>query len=967
MAATSGLSKSKRRLFRRGQTGQSLIILAIGFVALLGFVGIVTDVSLLFVRYSTLRRAVDAAAVAAAGQMRRAPMSVSDVDPAEFAALGIDPNNPADANKVERFLQGREQATSVANLNLAARQFIEVYGLEPSQVLVETCYTQNLPMVQVGSSGVYRPADRDGVLLYNYQNLTVPTSPKTGPNSAANAEDRFRYEELCKDNEVKLVRVTAQIDSPTVFLRLLGFPTITLTESSISQTAVLDVVLILDVSESMSYATTYDDWEQEGYYYRYMPPYVPRDDYEGWELLRTRSWDQLMNEVYAAGHPLAGQYIFKEVQVDANTNTAISTQIIDLGDGATRLQTGPTVRFLPDDMPTGVTSNAPPPQCTVRVSPNSVYNTGAEIPPWLMEEYNAKFGSSWVMDRFQQFTQGTANQFRGFVPMYRSYACCNDPNGDFDFSDLVCQPFQQVRDATNQFLNNLDFIRGDRVAFVTFDNTARILDPDGSGSQRWMIEIEESGPDTPPGLLGARQVLEQRVGVRAVDSYYRDMNDNGTWDALVDFDPYAYDPNDPNAAWRGFDWNHFQSTMTQDIFVHPTTGSCFLDNAILQFPQVPEEYHRRLGASGDVRAQWPLLAEAISSPNWFWDAANVNPADPAHIAEYWNPTKSQPDLRSAEYRGGCGGGNIGGALNGAQQVFIEDGRTEGAVWLMVLMSDGASGVTDPIARSIDDVSGDMDLQFPNPYNTFTVGGTVYRDPLPGDYGAFGACPYGTAGAWGEVLKDINTYPYCSDPAPETRHFCSSMPMPPSLIELDTAPPECEQSYDPDDYARDWADWIALANLPSVGRTGNEQLPTIFTIGIGMDYSPFNSAGVRVCQDNDWNCRKTQRWSYEDYLGEQLLRYIADAGDNFQIDDDYWQGVLGARIPNTIENWLDKTDINWGARGPCEVQSSDPNDRGLWLPLDPQQSCGNYFAAAEASDLERVFDIIASRMFTRLSQ
>ncbi|MBK8031964.1 MAG: hypothetical protein IPK17_21280 [Chloroflexi bacterium] len=56
---------------KRGQSGQALFILAIGFIALVGFVGIVTDVSVLFIRYSTLGRAVDAAAVSAASQMRR--------------------------------------------------------------------------------------------------------------------------------------------------------------------------------------------------------------------------------------------------------------------------------------------------------------------------------------------------------------------------------------------------------------------------------------------------------------------------------------------------------------------------------------------------------------------------------------------------------------------------------------------------------------------------------------------------------------------------------------------------------------------------------------------------------------------------------------------------------------------------------------------------------------------------------
>jgi hypothetical protein len=56
---------------RRGESGQSLVIIALGFVALLGFVGLVTDVSLMFVRYSTLMRAVDSASIAAAGQVRR--------------------------------------------------------------------------------------------------------------------------------------------------------------------------------------------------------------------------------------------------------------------------------------------------------------------------------------------------------------------------------------------------------------------------------------------------------------------------------------------------------------------------------------------------------------------------------------------------------------------------------------------------------------------------------------------------------------------------------------------------------------------------------------------------------------------------------------------------------------------------------------------------------------------------------
>ena len=36
-----------------------------------------------------------------------------------------------------------------------------------------------------------------------------------------------------------------------------------------------------------------------------------------------------------------------------------------------------------------------------------------------------------------------------------------------------------MRDATEKFLDHVDFVRGDRVAFVTFDRTAYLIDPDG--------------------------------------------------------------------------------------------------------------------------------------------------------------------------------------------------------------------------------------------------------------------------------------------------------------------------------------------------------------------------------------------------------------------------------------------------------------------------------------------------------
>lgn len=943
------MSPLRKHLFRRGQTGQALAILAIGFIALCAFVGIVTDVSLLFVRYSTLRRAVDSAAVAAAGQMRR------------------DPNQPTEAD---------EQAASIAHLNLAARQFIEVYGLNPSQVLVETCQAQQLPFrtVTIGAYTQVRPLDTSSQELYLYS--PNPPYAKTGDNPAANPEDRRRYEQLCKDNELKLVRVTAQIEAPTVFLRLLGFPSITLEESSISQTAVLDVVLILDVSESMAYETTYEDWEERGYYYRYVPPYMDLNDYPAWGNVINRSMNQIMDvnnrpPVTGATYPWFG--------IVSGSAPAV---VRDPVTGAT--YTGPTVEYLPPGSPPGALR--PSEMCRVRPAPfaTAFFSSSTKrIPQYLYEEYVNLFGADWVRERFRGNTW-----FDGFFPQYDSYACCNDPNGDYLFDDLVCQPFQDVRTATGLFLERLDFLRGDRVAFVTFDHTAHIIDPDGAGGQRSMIETQHDyNPDGGPidftlnDRYGAETILNNVIGVRAEPSFYADDYNNATmsgapdglWDGLINWNPDRYDPNNGDFGWEGRPYEYFQTAVFNDIYIQPVKSSCWLDIPAMNEPQVGLHLHNR--ALGSV--YWSLLTDAASTPDWFWDQDWAN--DPAYFTDSAYAAAvndlyyvNWPTIRNAEYRGACGGGNIGSALGQAQHALIQDGRTEGAIWLMVLLSDGASGASDPVMRDIDyDANPDVYYStYPEIFNQDTP--TTY-DPIGGDYGAFGVCPYGTQENPGELTLD-DEFPFCSDKDPSTRHFCSAMPMPPTHFELDT---DCDKwFYDTDDYARDWADWVTLADITTderspIQRSSNEQLPTIFAIGIGLDFSAFNPAtGVRVCEDADWACRTSQPWTYEDYLGEQLLRYIADVGDNYQLDDDYWQCVMGNRIPNSVldagtcEN---KVLDNWGARGPCEIQDVAPIERGNWTPLDPMQSCGNYFAAGTQSELENVFGVIASRMFTRLSQ
>src|SRR5579859_97724 len=194
----SAIFQTLRFLNRRSHSGQSLLIIALGFIGLVAFVGIATDTALLFVRYSTLHRAVDAAAIAAAGATR--------------------------------------QSSSFASLGVVAEQYIKIHGLDPTSVKVEDCATEVDDYLN--KMGVTNPAERE---LPKYQEI------------AFNALVAMPSEQLCTTRPQKLVRVNAQVDSPTTFLSLLGFKTVRLSASSVSQTASLDVALLLDASYSESY------------------------------------------------------------------------------------------------------------------------------------------------------------------------------------------------------------------------------------------------------------------------------------------------------------------------------------------------------------------------------------------------------------------------------------------------------------------------------------------------------------------------------------------------------------------------------------------------------------------------------------------------------------------------------------------------------------------------------------------
>ncbi len=515
------------------------------------------------------------------------------------------------------------------------------------------------------------------------------------------------YQELCTEDELKLVRVTAQIDAPTMFLYLLGYPTVTLTSSAMSQTAVLDVVLILDVSESMLNETTYEDWEEVGQGMRYLPPVLWEEDFE--PFTDAECW-----MASTMRYALHGNYI-----LDAYPRSEINDRLV-LTDPVpdTLLETvNSQYRWFDPNSPT--TQTQPREECRVRAWPRT-QNNYPRVPDWLLAEYNTYLTSqSLSLDAHFDLAPGDVATdgyfFSQFVPMYNFYGCCNDPDGlvdadgNFSFSDLVCQPFREARDAAEGFLSRLDFKRGDRVAFVTFDRFATLIDPDGPaqdtnsdgnadiGLQDPMIETETSfvvSGHPEQSRVGAVETLRNVVGVRAESGTYLDTNFDGQWDAFRD-DEGVRDEITDREDWATWDDLHYTRTIGE-IQDQPVRGACPFDMVSLRSPFSP--YKNWSDGTPRAATDPPPLNEVITVPAW------VSNLDPNYQRD-----------RSYENRASCGGTNIGGALGTAANALYINGRREGAVWIMVLLSDGAAGASDPMSRV-----GGSAANIPDPPQPFHV-------------------------------------------------------------------------------------------------------------------------------------------------------------------------------------------------------------------------------------------------------
>ena len=187
------------RMTNKKSPGQILVIFGISLLALLFFVGFALDAGSLYITYGHLKRAVDSAAIAAANEYKRGA-NTTDMG---FTAAEVLTMMNTDMNGVD----------------------LSVYICDEND---NTVYT---------NTGVL-DGHPDGKRDENLATLE-PVFYSLCPNYLAN--------EAAK----KLVWVQATQKAPLYFLSLLGFSNIGLQTHTISEAAPLDLVIVLDVSESM--------------------------------------------------------------------------------------------------------------------------------------------------------------------------------------------------------------------------------------------------------------------------------------------------------------------------------------------------------------------------------------------------------------------------------------------------------------------------------------------------------------------------------------------------------------------------------------------------------------------------------------------------------------------------------------------------------------------------------------------
>jgi len=177
---------------KKTEKGQVLVIVALTFIGMVAIIGLAIDMGYMYISYARLRRAVDAAALAASGEFKR--------------------------NYTAAALQGAAEQLLYLNLNGVDTADTSIFPYKKT----ETCDTV---------------AAENGLL------------PVKDNLDALVAIDPV----VCTDPLKKIVRVEVTQNVSTFFLSIVGISTFPIGVTSIAEAATVDVVLAIDTSDSMTY------------------------------------------------------------------------------------------------------------------------------------------------------------------------------------------------------------------------------------------------------------------------------------------------------------------------------------------------------------------------------------------------------------------------------------------------------------------------------------------------------------------------------------------------------------------------------------------------------------------------------------------------------------------------------------------------------------------------------------------
>jgi hypothetical protein len=184
---------------KTNQKGQTLVVFAIAAMALIFFIGLAVDAGSLYVTYGQLKRAVDAAAVAAANEFKRQ--------------------------------EAGHEADVIPKMTNAAVEILKLQNIDPNTIDLQ---------IRLCDSNFDHIVDADLATV-------APDFYDRCPDTNAGKQAR------------KLIWVRATQEAPLYFLHMLGFSNIPLTTDAVSEAASVDLVLVFDTSESMGYQTpSYD-------------------------------------------------------------------------------------------------------------------------------------------------------------------------------------------------------------------------------------------------------------------------------------------------------------------------------------------------------------------------------------------------------------------------------------------------------------------------------------------------------------------------------------------------------------------------------------------------------------------------------------------------------------------------------------------------------------------------------------